>query len=183
MDLCQRNRNKEHRNRQSDYTDLQLTIIKKYSDMVYRLAYSMMKSRHDADDVHQDVFVSYLRFRPQFACEEHEKAWFIRVTVNCCKNYYKTAWRRHTVSLDNCEAYEAHQVPDGQGLKLQENASLIETVKNLPEKYRAVIHLFYYEDMSIEEIAKALDRKKSTVRTQLVRARKLLEKWLLEEVE
>lgn len=177
------NRNGEYMSQQSAYTDSQLDTIEKYSDMVYRLAYSMMKSRQDADDVHQDVFVKFLYFCPQFASKEHEKAWFIRVTVNCCKNYYKTAWRRHVVSLADCGAYEEPAALNGQAGSQPEEEALIETVKRLPEKYWAVIHLFYYEDLSVEDIAKVLGRKKSTVRTQLVRARRLLEKWLSEEVE
>ena len=157
--------------------DLQLNMVEKYSEMVYRLAFSMMKNRYDADDIHQDVFVKFLRKPPQFENETHEKAWFIRVTVNCCTNYYKTAWRRKTVSLSE---YERQEEDVGEGQQ-SDAVDLIETVKRLPEKYRAVIHLFYYEEMSVEEIAMTLNRRASTVRTQLVRARRMLGEWLTEE--
>lgn len=157
--------------------DLQLNIVGKYSEMVYRLAFSMMKNRYDADDIHQDVFVKFLRKPPQFENEEHEKAWFIRVTLNCCTNYHKTAWRRKMVSLSDYERQEA----DVSVQQQSDDDDLIETVKRLPEKYRAVIHLFYYEEMSVEEIAKVLNRKASTVRTQLVRARRMLGEWLRQE--
>lgn len=159
-------------------------IIGKYSETVYRLAYSMVKNRYDADDIHQDVFVKYLKRTQIFENEEHEKAWFIKVTINCCRNYYKTAWKRHIVSMTEyetdslqCERQKAGEMP-GQQTEAQE---LIEIVKCLPEKYRAVIHLFYYEEMSVEEIATALSRRESTVRTQLVRARRMLGAWLSEE--
>ena len=157
--------------------NLQLNMVEKYSQMVYRLAFSMMKNRYDADDIHQDVFIRFLKKQPQFDNEEHEKAWFIRVTVNCCTNYHKTAWRRKTVSLSEYERQEDAEMPTQQS----DAVNLIETVKMLPEKYRAVIHLFYYEEMSVEEVAKVLHRRTSTVRTQLVRARRMLGEWLTEE--
>ena len=157
--------------------NLQLNMVEKYSQMVYRLAFSMVKNRYDADDIHQDVFIRFLKKQPQFENEEHEKAWFIRVTVNCCTNYHKTAWRRKTVSLSEYERQEDAEMPTQQS----DAVNLIETVKMLPEKYRAVIHLFYYEEMSVEEVAKVLHRRTSTVRTQLVRARRMLGEWLTEE--
>lgn len=158
--------------------DLQLNMVEKYSQMVYRLAFSMVKNRYDADDIHQEVFVKFIKKPPRFENEEHEKAWFIRVTINCCTNYHKTAWRRRIVSLSEYD----RQKNDAVSAQQSDNADLIETVKRLPEKYRAVIHLFYYEEMTIEEIAMALNRRASTVRTQLVRARRMLGEWLMEEV-
>lgn len=157
--------------------NLQLNMVEKYSQMVYRLAFSMMKNKYDADDIHQEVFVKFLKKTPRFDNEEHEKAWFIRVTVNCCTNYHKTAWKRKTVSLSEYERQEEAEIP----IEQPDPDDLIETVKRLPEKYRAVIHLFYYEEMSVEEVAKALHRRTSTVRTQLVRARRMLGEWLAEE--
>lgn len=157
--------------------NVQLNMVEKYSQMVYRLAFSMMKNKYDADDIHQEVFVRFLKKQPRFDNEEHEKAWFVRVTVNCCANYHKTAWRRKTVSLSEYERQEDAEIP----MQQSDAAYLIETVKRLPEKYRSVIHLYYYEEMSVEEVAKALHRRASTVRTQLVRARRMLGEWLTEE--
>lgn len=155
----------------------QMNMVEKYSQMVYRLAFSMMKNKYDADDIHQDVFIRFLKKQPRFDSEEHEKAWFIRVTVNCCTNYHKTAWKRKMVSLSEYERQEDAEMP----MQQPDDIGLIEIVKRLPEKYRAVIHLFYYEEMSVEEVAKALHRRTSTVRTQLVRARRMLGEWLTEE--
>lgn len=164
-------------NRQSLCAD-DLRIIEKYSDMVYRMAYSMVKSKYDAEDIHQEVFVRYITKRPKFESTEHEKAWFLRVTVNLCKNLWKTAWVQKVTGLgENKEAYGAY---DKTAEEEQERDFLIDMVKQLPAKYRAVIHLFYYEELSTEEIAGVLNRKPSTVRTQLTRARELL-KELLEE--
>ncbi len=151
-----------------------LAVIEKYSDMVYRMAYSMVKNPQDAEDIHQDVFVKYITKRPDFESEEHEKAWFLRVTINMVKNLWKTAWKRKVVSLfDN--TIEEQMEP------IQEDEALIEVVKQLSQKYRVVIHLFYYEELSVEEIANLLKEKPSTVRTQLTRARRQLKEMLKED--
>ena len=152
-------------------------VIEKYSPMVYRLAYSLVKSRADADDIHQEVFLKYMKYRPRFESEEHEKAWFIRVTTNQCRNWWKMAWRKRVVSLSE---YKEDDVT--QDFSAKKNEDIIETVKLLPQKYRVVIHLFYYEELSIEEISNILGRKASTVRTQLTRARKQLSKLLKEDI-
>lgn len=144
-----------------------LEIISKYSDTVYRMAYSMVKNKYDADDIHQEVFVRYINKRPEFESTEHENAWFLRVTVNLCKNLWKTAWKRKVVSME--ELPEGTGMPEGT--EIPEENPVIEAVRKLPQKYRAVIHLFYYEEMSVEEISKVLHVKPSTVRTHLTRAR------------
>jgi len=150
-----------------------LEIISKYSDTVYRMAYSMVKNRYDADDIHQEVFVRYIRKRPKFESTEHENAWFLRVTINLCRNLWKTAWRRKVVSMEE-DFVDETEMPEETA-----EDQVIEAVKSLPQKYRVVIHLFYYEEMSIEEISEVLHAKPSTVRTHLTRARAKL-KGLLE---
>jgi len=180
--------------------------IRKNADMVYRLAFSMVKDKYDAEDVQQEVFLRFIRKVPRFESEEHEKAWFIRVTVNLCKNLWKTAWRQKVVSMEQMKLEDIHngdvaevnnmgktskgdfvetrcvsEISMGDGLT-EEEEKLIETVKKLPVKYRAVIHLFYYEEMSVEEMAATLRLKPSNVRTRLTRARKMLKEWLKEDV-
>lgn len=161
-------------------------IIKRNSNMVYRLAYSMVKTVQDAEDIHQEVFIRYICKCPQFESNEHEKAWFIRVTTNLCKNLWKAAWRQKMVSMDALEteengadSVESFQV---QLMLTQEEEKIVETVKRLPFKYRVVIHLFYYEEMSIEEIADSLNLKPSNVRTRLTRARRMLKDLLKEDL-
>lgn len=168
---------------------LKKTILQ-YSEMVYRLAYALVKDKYDADDIYQEVFAGYIRKNPQFQNEEHEKAWFIRATVNRCKNFWKSAWQSRTGGFDENEEQGASKSYAGRLRRRGEEAfaaqryagdgqeaeELIEKVKLLPEKYRTIIHLFYYEDMSVEEISTVLKRKPSTVRTQLTRARRLLKK-------
>ena len=154
--------------------------IELYSPMVYRLAYSLVKSRADADDIHQEVFVKYIKNAPYFVNAEHEKAWFIRVTTNLCKNWWKSAWKRKITFLSEYEE-EDRETFLSQSFQ-EESHDIIEVVRSLPQKYRLVIHLFYYEQFSIEEIAGILKLKPSTVRTHLTRARQRLSELLKEEI-
>ena len=132
-------------------------------NMVYRLAYACMRSTMDAEDVYQDVFLRYFQKRPVFASEEHRRAWLLRVTVNEARSFFRSAWFRRTVSLDERVIYSE-----------PEEQKLDEALSQLSGKDREVLHLFYYEELSIREIGELLRRKESTVRTQLTRARRRL---------
>lgn len=135
-------------------------VFQRYHDMVYRLAASRTGSRHHADDVLQEVFLRYIRSRPVFLEEEHRKAWLLRVTVNCCNSLMGSAWLRRTVPLEERFA-----------IRLKEHSELWDAVMRLSPTYRTVIHLFYFEDCSIAEIAKILDLSESAVKVRLHRAR------------
>ena len=153
-------------------------VIRRNSDMVYRLAYSLVKTRADADDIFQEVFLRYMQNAPAFQGAEHEKAWFLRVTMNCCKNFWKSPWTRRRVALEREEMEQG-----GLSCELDDDsAALVDAVKQFSKKYRIVIHLFYYEELSIEEIAKLTNAKASTVRTRLTRARRQLRSLLKEEL-
>jgi RNA polymerase sigma-70 factor (ECF subfamily) len=138
--------------------------ITKYSDMVFRLAYSYMKNKDDAEDVFQDVFVSFMQYKGGFNDETHVKAWFIRTTVNRCKNIFKSAWFRM-----NCE------LKDDIAAKVAEEDAVLYEVLELPRKYREIIQLYYYEDIKLAEIAEILQISEGTAKTRLHRARKMLE--------
>ncbi|AFM00672.1 RNA polymerase sigma factor, sigma-70 family [Desulfitobacterium dehalogenans ATCC 51507] len=150
--------------------DCEEKIIKQYSDLVYRLAFARMGTRHDADEIFQEVFLRFIKKKPVFHEEEHRKAWFIRVTINCSKSFWSSSWFKNAQPIDDDIAFET-----------KENMDLYHELQKLPPKYRGVIHLFYYEDMSIEEIGKVLNRKNSTVRTQLTRARAALKAVIKED--
>lgn len=115
-------------------------VISRHSDMVYKLAFAQLRNRSDADDVYQEVFLRYVRKAPTFESPEHEKAWFLRVTLNCCKKLWASPWRRHSVPLE--ESIQAD---------MPENHYLTEELKKLPLKYSAMLHLFYWEDMTVDE--------------------------------
>lgn len=145
-------------------------VIRYYSDMVYRLAFARTGTKHDADDIFQEVFLRYVKKKPIFKNEEHRKAWLIRVTINCSNNFWSSLWKKKSQELTNEETFET-----------EEAINLCTELQQLPLKYRVVIHLFYYENMSLEEISLTLNRKNSTIRTQLTRARDMLKKFMKEE--
>lgn len=137
--------------------------------MVYRIAYAKMRTKHDADDIFQEVFVRYITNKKPFTCEEHRKAWLIQVTVNCCKKTLSSSWFTKTRPLAETDAAFDMQI---------EETALYEALMKLPPKYCIVIYLFYYEDMPIEKIASALKKAPGNIRVQLTRARKMLKNYL-----
>ena len=147
-------------------------VIHEFGDMLYRLAYSYCRNKSDADDIFQEVFLKYMKTARNFDNDEHQKAWLIRVTINCAKSEMMSFWKRNTVEMTDEIAFTE---PD--------ELYLSEILKQLPGKYRIVIHLFYYEGYSTEEIAGFLGIKPSTIRTQLTRAREILRKMLKEDDE
>lgn len=139
------------------------SLLERRSQLIYKLAFAKCGNQADAEDVFQQVFLRYLTSRPSFASPEHEKAWFIRVTLNCSNSLWGSAFRRHTQPLNqDIPADEAAQ------------PRLAEYLAQLPEAQRVLLHLFYYEDMSTAQIAQALHRREGTVRMQLTRARRAL---------
>lgn len=151
-------------------------VIRRYSDMVYRLAFARAGSSFDADEIYQEVFLRYIRRKPVFRDEEHRKAWLLRVTVNCSAKLLGSAWRQRTTELTE-DIMKSKEIP----FETQEDLDLYRELQKLPPDYRMVIHLFYYEDLSTAGIARVLKRRESTVRTQLTRARRLLRDILEEE--
>lgn len=138
-------------------------VMEMYGKTIYRLAYSYTRSNADADDIYQDVFLRYYQKRPEFESEEHRRAWLMRVTMNQAKNLLTSAWFRHTAPLEESAAvFEP------------EERKLDDALRKMNPKDRVVLHLFYYEEMAVREIAQILRRKESTVRTQLTRARRKL---------
>lgn len=156
-------------------------VMEFYMPMVYRIAYARLGNRDDAEDITQDVFLRYFKAGTAFETEEHRKAWLIRCTVNCTKTLAASAWFRHRASdagLENMaeEEYEtgfSDETADCTERTLRRSA-IMDAVMSLPEKYRTVIHLFYFEDMPIAEICKALGDKESTIKSRLSRARDML---------
>ena len=146
------------------------TLLDRYGGMILRLAFSCLKNQADAEDVLQDVFLKLIERRPSFESEEHRKAWLIRVTINLCRNRLRSPWNWHR---DLEEVTLSAEEPDWQ-----EGSEVLDAVLALPEKYREVIHLFYYEDCSVAEIARLLHKKEPTVRSLLFRARAILKKTL-----
>ena len=151
-------------------TDIE-AVYDRNADMMYRIAISQMQNNEDAQDAVQDVFAIYLSVRPTFTDAEHEKAWFIRVTINCSKTLFQFLKRITHEEFDE-------DVPEEE----DPEEFMEEFLEQLSPDYRTVIHLFYYEDLTTMEISKVLNKKESTVRMQLTRARRML-KDIMEEAK
>ncbi len=147
------------------------TVIEQYKQMVFGIALSYTKSADDADDVFQEVFLTYYRKNMTYHDEEHRKAWLIRTAVYCAKRVVGSTWRKKTVPLDE-------NLPMDFTFHLEEENLIFSAMCKLPYKYRIVIHLFYFEEMSVKEISKSLNVKEGTVKVQLTRARNLLREQL-----
>ena len=183
--------------------------IDRYGDMLFRLSYMRLQNVQDAEDAVQEAFYQYLKKPPVFENQEHEKAWFLKVTLNICRKIWRSAWRRHrsdwqhqdidSDSEDWMERAGFEQYAGelgqhtGEGVLLsepeefavmqEERHKVLQAVLNLPEKYRDVIHLFYYEELSVKEISQITGGGISTVTSRLTRGRELLKRSLKEEYD
>lgn len=144
--------------------------VERYQNMVYRVALHSLGSRADADDAVQEVFLRLFSARRAPESEEHLRRWLLRVAVNYCRDVLRSPWRRRRASLEELPAEPAFEQP--------EQLALYQTVMALPERYRTVLDLFYYEDLSVREIAALLEIDPSAVTTRLSRARRKLKEEL-----
>ncbi len=150
-------------------------LISAYQGNLFVAAFNVCKNVEDAKDVVQDTFISYYTSNQKFKDEQHIRAWLFRVAINKAKDVNKSFWHRNKMPLEDY----IETLP----FETKEDLNLFETVLNLPEKYRVVIHLFYYEDLSVKEIARILKASESNVKVRLSRGRKLLKDTLKEEWE
>ena len=144
--------------------------IEAYGNLIRRICLIHLKNPADTEDIFQTVFLKYLLSSTPFQSQEHEKAWFIRVTVNACRDLLKSAFRRRTVSLES--------LTDQPAVLTEDNREVLDAVLSLPEKYRDVIYLYYYEEYTAPEIGALLRKKPNTVYTLLSRAKKILKEKL-----
>ena len=144
--------------------------IDRYADLVRRVCMIHLKNHTDTEDIFQTVFLKYVTGTTEFESEEHEKAWFIRVTINACKDLLRSFFRSRTVSLDDL-LEQPDQVPE-------DHREVLEAVLALPDKYRDVVYLHYYECYTAPEIGTILHKNPNTVYTLLTRARDELRKML-----
>ena len=140
--------------------------IEQYSDMVRRLCMIHLKNYADTEDIFQTVFLKYVLSSAAFENEEHEKAWFIRVTINACKDLLRNFFHSHVTSLDEILEHSAEMQED--------HREVLEAVLSLPQKYREVVYLHYYEGCTAPEISQILGKKVNTIYTLLTRSRQML---------
>lgn len=146
-------------------------VIALYSDMIKRICLIHLKNHADTEDIFQGVFLKYVLSSVVFENDAHEKVWFIRVTINACKDLLKSFFYNRTVDLTEMHEQIAAEVSE-------EDTAVIEAVLRLPEKYRKVIYLHYYEGYTAPEISEILGKNVNTVYTYMQRARQMLKKEL-----
>lgn len=139
-------------------------IVETYADMLLRVALNRTQNPAEAEDIVQMVYLRLLRANPQFRSASHEKAWLLRTAINLCKDYRKSAARRSCVPLEEQAA----------AVYPKETMEVLDAVAQLPEDDRYVVYLYYYEYLSIAQIARILNQKEGTVSSRLSRARKKL---------
>ncbi len=138
-------------------------IYNRNVDMVYRICFMYLKNVNDSEDMVQNTFLKYLKYNILFKNLEHEKAWFIVVATNNCKNHFKSYWNKYI----DCKDYLDVKCSD-------EDFNLINTLISLPLKYKQVIYMHYYEGYKTREISELLKIKESTIRTHLSKGREIL---------
>ena len=149
--------------------------IEQYADTVKRVCFIHLKNHADTDDIFQTVFLKYALSSRSFESAEHEKAWLIRVTINACKDLLKSFFRSRTVSLE--------QVKEQTTTLSDTDNDVLQAVLKLPEKYRRVIYLHYYEGYTAPQIATILNKNVNTIYTYILRARKMLKQELGGELD
>lgn len=144
--------------------------IERYADIVRRICMIHLKNHADTEDIFQNVFLKYVLSTTAFESEEHEKAWFIRVTINACRDLLKSFFRSRTISLDT--------LLDQPAELTQEDHTVLEAVLALPPKYRDVVYLHYYEGYTAPQIGQILKKNVNTIYTLLGRAKQALRETL-----
>lgn len=146
-----------------------------YADTVQRLCMLYLKQKEDAEDIFQNVFLKYALTSAAFESPEHEKAWILRVTVNECKDLLKSFFRSRSVSLETVMEQAASMEED--------HREVLEAVLSLPQKYREVVYLHYYEGYTAPEIGRILGKNSNSVYTLLTRSKNLLREKLGGDVD
>jgi len=148
------------------------TVIEAFRHNLYAAAFNICKNAQDAEDVVQDTFIQYWSQNKDFETEQHIRAWLLRVAINKAKNKNNSLFRKKTLPLED--------YMESLSFESEESSELFEAVMKLPEKHRIVVHLFYYEDYSVDEIAGILKISSGNVKVRLSRGRKLLRSTLKE---
>ena len=139
-------------------------LVDQYADTILRIGYTWLGDMDDAKDICQEVLISLLEETRIFPNSGQERAWVVRVTINRCKNWKKSAWLRHRAPLEE-GLYLSVEDPEPEG------DSLLHHLKQLPDKYRQVLYLRYYEQYEVKEIAALLGHSPALVSTHLARAK------------
>lgn len=149
------------------------SCVDKYLKMVYRISFHYFGNREDAEDVSQDVFLKLYSHNTKFESEEELKAWLIRVTTNTCHSYFRNPFRKRKTEIDEKEI-ENIVGSSSSEQEIINRKVVMDAAMSLPERYRIVVYLYYYEEYSICQISNTLNIKETTIQTRLSRAREKL---------
>lgn len=139
-------------------------ILQTYGDMLYRTAYLLLGNPDDVEDTLQEVLLRYMEKAPAFQSQEHEKAWLLKVTSNCCKDCLRFRKRHSYIELEQLQEY----------LPAPKEQQLLQELYTLPAKWKTVLILHYFEGYSVKEIAKITGLSESAAKKRLQRARETL---------
>ncbi|MTL37600.1 sigma-70 family RNA polymerase sigma factor, partial [Turicibacter sanguinis] len=143
-----------------------------------------VKDQQLAEDIFQEVFYKVMKNYHKFEHLSSEKTWLIRITINTCKDLLRTSWLRRVTTFGTLEEQNQTQYEQPFDMTQSEsNNELYEMIMKLPQRYKEVILLFYYEDFSYDEMAKILNIPKGTVQSRLARGREKLKKMMEERGE
>ena len=151
-------------------------VVRFYSDMIYGVAMRYVCNMTDAEDVYSDVFYRYFRRERTFGSEEHRKAWFLRVTVNCSKDLLMKRTYHDDIDDDMFGSVALLGTADAP---IEDILAMRAAVKELSPTYREIVELYYFNELSVSEIARMLQRPVNTVKSQLLRGRDELRRILL----
>ena len=149
-------------------------LIDLYGNDVLRIANMYIKNTTVAEDIFQEVFLKVTKKLHLFNNNSSERTWIIRITINTCKDYLKSAWKTKVIPSENIIDISETKNPDTQVINTEKSDTIFYEILNLPLIYKDVIILYYYKSFSTLEIAKILNIPEATIRTRLKRAREIL---------
>ena len=157
-------------------------LIREYGNDVLRTAYMYVKDIHTAEDIFQEVFIKVNKNLSTFQGNSSIKTWIIRITINACKDYLKSAYKRRVVPMMEYQEDAIVSQSDFDEVNNQDTNQMIkDTILSLPAKYKDVVLCVYYQEMTIAEVAQALDIPEGTAKSRLSRARQKLKDMLERE--
>jgi len=149
-------------------------LVEQYGNDVLRTAYVILKSRELAEDAYQETFLRVCRYYDSYRKECSEKTWVTGIAVNVCRDYLRSAWKRKVTVTDDFSVHTSESNTEDVIEEKGEKEELLRSIMKLPDKYREIIHLFYYQDLDIKEISRILKIPGGTVKSRLFKARALL---------
>ncbi len=158
----------------SEMTQEITRLIEQYGDDILKTALVILKSKELAEDVYQETFLRVCRSFSSYRRESSEKTWITSIAVNICRDYLRSSWKKRVVVTEDFLTYSSDTDTEELIEKRNEKKELLEAIMKLPDKYRKIIHLYYYQEMDVKDIASVLKIPGGTVKSRLFKARNLL---------